>query len=412
VLRPHRAADGALLRLRIPGGAVSARALAIIGGAAVAHADGVVQLTSRANLQLRCVATDERGGVSGALVDEVERAGLLPHPSHDRVRNIVCSPLTGLRGGLADLRPLVHELDERLCATPELARLPGPFLFTLDDGRGDVCSLGGDLGLQATDAGTVRIRVADLVLGESVPVGDAVTVLLELATAFQRFGSGLGDSHPPIWHTRELPAGGRELLPETRFTAPVSATPPATTPPLRYGRLAQDDGRSTVSSLVPLGLLAAPQVRALVAAAEPGSGTLVITPWRGVLVPDLPPDLAGDLAHTLAEAGLENDDASPWRGITACTGAPQCAQGVGQTRPLARSIARFRGARPDPADSGLPVHVVGCGRRCGSPDVEHIEVLSLGDRAEIRSGGDPWTLEPADVPAAVAAVAPVARTFR
>ena len=125
---------------------MSGRALAIIGGAAVAHADGVVQLTSRANLQLRCVATDERGGSLRGAGRRGRARRAAPHPSHDRVRNIVCSPLTGLRGGLADLRPLVHELDERLCATPELARLPGPFLFTLDDGRGDVCSLGGDLG--------------------------------------------------------------------------------------------------------------------------------------------------------------------------------------------------------------------------------------------------------------------------
>ena len=46
---------------------------------------------------------------------------------------------------------MVGELDTALCADPDLAELPGRFLFALDDGRGDVASLAFDLGYRAVD---------------------------------------------------------------------------------------------------------------------------------------------------------------------------------------------------------------------------------------------------------------------
>ena len=146
------------------------RPLDAISAAAATFGDGDVQLTSRANLQLRAVATDPSGAVTAALVDEVVRAGLLPHPSHERVRNIVCSPLSGLSGGLADLRGLTREIDEKLCAAADLAELPGPFLFALDDGRGDLDAVPADLRVRAVDRQSVQILVGDAAIGPVVPL--------------------------------------------------------------------------------------------------------------------------------------------------------------------------------------------------------------------------------------------------
>ena len=53
VLRPHQAVDGAVLRVRIPGGRIGAAKLRALSAASAECADGDVQLTSRANLQLR-----------------------------------------------------------------------------------------------------------------------------------------------------------------------------------------------------------------------------------------------------------------------------------------------------------------------------------------------------------------------
>jgi precorrin-3B synthase len=154
-----------------------------------------------------------------------------------------------------------------------------------------------------------------------------------------------------------------------------------------------------LSALVPLGLLNRRQVTALTRASALGSGQLVVTPWRGVLVPDLPFSEAGIAADWLAAAGLELADDSPWQGVTACTGAPRCAHGLGETRALADRIVR---ERPPGHVNGLPpVHVVGCSRRCGSPSGPHVEVLSWPDRVEISRDGEAMITPVADAPAAV-----------
>ena len=117
---------------------------------------------------------------------------------------------------------------------------------------------------------------------------------------------------------------------------------------------------------MPLATLTAEQIFAVTSAADSsGSGLLVVTPWRGLLVPDLEDDVIG-----LEAAGFTLDPTSPWRGITACAGAPGCAKAAAATRPVATLLARTSGAgSPD-------VHVVACGRRCGSPAGDHIEVLA------------------------------------
>src|SRR5882724_533763 len=99
--------------------------------------DGGPELTSRANIQIRGLAA----GAEVELADRLWRAGLLPSLSHERVRNIIASPL-------GDGQHLVDSIDRALCACPELAALPGRFLITVDDGRGDVSGLGADIGLQ------------------------------------------------------------------------------------------------------------------------------------------------------------------------------------------------------------------------------------------------------------------------
>jgi precorrin-3B synthase len=124
--------------------------------------------------------------------------------------------------------------------------------------------------------------------------------------------------------------------------------------------------------VVPLGRLTSLQVHAVVAAAQLGSGDLVITPWNGLIVTDLPMAVGSTeldrLAATLAAAGLPSTADSGWIGVSACTGAPGCARAAGPTAPVATRIAA-RGAGAD------PVHVVACERRCGAPAVAHREVM-------------------------------------
>ncbi|MFK0252246.1 cobalamin biosynthesis protein CobG [Streptomyces sp. NPDC090445] len=156
-LRLHAADDGYLARVRIPGGMLGEDAALLLADAADRLGDGHIDLTSRGNAQLRGLGASCGGELAGVL----DRAGLLPAPTHERVRNIVASPLTGLDlPALPDVAPWVAELDRLLCADPEAAALSGRFLFALDDGRGDVASLDADVTVVARDAEHALVYVA------------------------------------------------------------------------------------------------------------------------------------------------------------------------------------------------------------------------------------------------------------
>lgn len=375
VLRPHQAEDGALLRIRIPGGRVDAAALKQLSEGARQYADGDVHLTSRANLQLRGVRTNDDGTVVDGLVDALAEAGLLPHPTHDRVRNIMCSPLTGLAGGRSDLRPTLSALDAAICSAPDLAALPGPFLFALDDGRGDIGVARADLAAVAVGDDRVRLWVGG-VRGPDLPLAAAVPALFGFARRFVDLGS-------PAWHVRELPGGGRHLLARAdRSDLPAPELPvpevPVTAVPAPLGMLGQYDGRMVASVLVPLGRLTGPQVQVLADAAASGQGRLIVTPGRGMLVPDL---LSSSAMAGLTGQGLITGDDSGWLGVTACPGL-RCARGAGDTEGPARQIA----ARPAAAGQ-LPVHVVACPRCCGAPAGPHVLASVNRSSVEIRGGG-------------------------
>ena len=95
-LQLHRADDGALARVRLPGGMVTPRQLEALAHAATRFGSPAMELTSRGNIQIRGIDDDEAAaGIAEAVAD----AGLLPSPTHERVRNIVATPLSGRLGG-------------------------------------------------------------------------------------------------------------------------------------------------------------------------------------------------------------------------------------------------------------------------------------------------------------------------
>ncbi len=263
-LRPWLADDGLLVRLRLIGGRVSTTSLEALADVAATYGDGYVHLTSRANLQVRALP-----GSDGALAPEVlaaiEATGLLPTRTHELVRNVMVSPQTGLAGGVSDLRAMAAELDSRLCADADLAVLPGRFLFVLDDGRGDLVDRACDLGLVVLDEHTAQLRVGSHP-GPVVPLAAAAEQLAELAHAFVvRRGAGA----TAAWHVDELADPlVAAVAPDPRFTPPA--------PPLVFGEV--PGGRHQE---VPDARLDAQTVAHLTAL----TSDLVITPWRGVLIP-------------------------------------------------------------------------------------------------------------------------------
>jgi precorrin-3B synthase len=343
-LQVHQAADGALVRVRLPGGMISARQLAVLAQASAGFGAAHLELTGRGNVQLRAI-TDV-----SAVSEAIANARLLPSATHERVRNIVASPLSGRVGGKADVRGWVADLDDAIQSEAALAQLPGRFWFSLDDGRGDVSGLGADVGVRVLGDDCALV-LAGRDSGVRLARDEIVARLIELALRFVEVREN-------AWRVAEL-ADLRRLLPGADLGA---AFPPVTTAPV--GWIAQDDGRVTLGAAVPLGVLPARVAEYLAAIEAP----LVITPWRSVLVCDLDDVVADAALRVLAPLGLVFDENSPWLSVSACTGSPGCAHSAADVRAdAARSLGE---------NSTLHRHFVGCERACGSPPAGEILVAT------------------------------------
>jgi precorrin-3B synthase len=344
-LQVHQAADGPLVRVRLPGGVITAAQLATLSGVSSEFGSGTLELTARGNVQLRGIADVT------AVAEAIASSGLLPSPTHERIRNIVASPLSGRAGGRADVRDWVSELDAAICAEPRLAELGGRFWFSLDDGRADVSGLGADVGVHALDDG-VALLLAGRDTGVRLAAGDVARALVALA---ERFIEVRGKA----WRVSEL-ADIRDLLPGVVLS---DATFPAVTK-APVGWISQDDGRVALGAAVPLGVLPARVAEYLAAIEAP----LVVTPWRSVLVCDLDEAVADSALRVLAPLGLIFDEDSPWLSVSACTGSPGCAHSAADVRADA--------ALSLDADSAVHRHFVGCERACGSPPAGQVLVAT------------------------------------
>lgn len=376
VLRLHEAADGPLARIRVPGGRLAPAQVQALAEAARELADGGIELTSRANAQLRGVRD------AAELERRLRAVGLLPSGTHERIRNIVASPLSGRVGGWSDVHALVPALDAGLQAAPRLAELPGRVLFTLDDGRGDVSGLGADIGVHAVDEDTYAVVLAGRDSGLRVTAEHAVDTVLHAAHDFLEL-------REDQWRLHEIPDGPAALADRLHAAHPHLTTaktvelPPHQEPPI--GWLTQSDDRVALGAGVRLGSLPARTAEFIAAVDRP----VVITPWRGLVITDLDEWAAEQVVRVLAPMGLIFDAASPWLQVTACAGQPGCAKSRTDVR--ADAAAAVEAGRVLPSGPQQPAadelaadevvatgrqHWSGCDRRCGRPRGPATEVTA------------------------------------
>ncbi|MGW5386432.1 precorrin-3B synthase [Nocardia sp. NPDC003963] len=383
VLRLHEAADGPLARVRVPGGTLAPEQLQTFAAAAHDLGDGSIELTSRGNVQLRRVRDAD------ALTERLAAAGLLPSRTHERVRNIIASPLSGRVGDHADIRPLVAALDTGLLGSPGLAELPGRVLFTVDDGRGDVSPLRPDIGLHELGGGRSALLLAGSDSGIRLPTADAAEVLLAAAHGFLELADGQWRLHEVADGAARLAALlGLEPGPE-RLEFPGPADPP-------IGWLPQCDDLVALGAGVRLGSLPARTAEFLAAVERP----ILLTPWRSLIVTDLGEGPAEQVVRVLAPMGLLFDAASPWLRITACAGQPGCAKSHTDVRAdAAFAVEQGRTDGPTARVSDIPIpaaeittggrqHWSGCERRCGRPARGATEVTGTPDGYRVTSPCD------------------------
>lgn len=357
-LQVHQAADGALSRARLPGGAISPAQLQALADASRDLAGGEIELTSRGNVQLRAV-TDP-----AAFAARLAAVGLLPSATHERVRNILATPLSGRVGGFVDVRGWVADVDAGLCADPDLADLPGRVLFTLDDGRGDVTALRGDIGLHAVTPTEIALVLAGADHGVRLRPDDGVTALLGAARVLREIRGSR-------WRLHEIEDGPAAVVQRLGLSATaevIELAAPATTGPI--GWIDQPDGGVTLAAGLRFGVLPARLADFLVAVDRP----ITVTPWRSVLLHDLTEDMAEQVVRVLAPMGLIFDADSPWLQVSACAGQPGCAKSLTDVRADA-----VRAVETEMLPAEGRQHWAGCERRCGRPRGAVTDVVATDD---------------------------------
>lgn len=364
ILKAVPAKDGLLLRIRIPGGLIEPAQLRAISRAASMGADGQVEITSRANIQVRAL-TNRR---MPAVTRELTAVGLLPSPAHDRVRNIMASPLAGLDAEeLFDTTPLVRLLDLRLRAEPVFAELHPKFSMALDGGGRWFSGETDDLALRAFRAGDDtlwHLFVGGVATRLAVPTANAVDCLLEAARFCLRHCSDVG-----------VPARGRVLaevpgslqsLTGVIFHLTLPCAPPQVVAAVAEVPVGIDSARDSAFSeivpSIPLGRLSAMQASEIAAIAARRNVELRLAPWRGIVIGLVPRQALPEVVNVLRSVDLSTDESDGYRGVSACAGIDGCDASLADVRGDAAALARVLAGRE--LKPGWTVHISGCEKQC------------------------------------------------
>jgi len=372
-LRPMLSGDGLLVRIRISCGEVSLALAHAIADWAQLYGNGALDLSARANLQLR--------GVSDATLPELGRrlaeAGLIDaSPEAEAVRNVLVSPFAGLDPAVCDVRPYARAWEQELATDRALWALPGKFGAAFDAGA---LALGvdADLAFTAVAPHTFVVRLGGLAEIGPFPGAEVVGVAKALARAFL----ALRETPTPPKRMRDAVA----VLAQGDMAAPLTLSPltgrgnrqAAARDWLGAHRLGE---AAFVGVALPFGRIEAAQLRALATlAAEAGATGLRLTPWRALLIA-CPSFAAPGLAEAARSLGLILDPADPLIAVAACPGAPACASAQGDTRDAARHLAPL-------IAPGLALHVSGCDKGCAHPGPTALAVVATPDGYKLIRNG-------------------------
>ncbi len=366
LLRVVTARDGGICRIKLaPRGLTAPQAVAI-ADAALRWGNGAIELTNRGNLQLRGIAMGAVAPMAEALI----AAGLGPStPGGDDVRNVMLSPAHGIDPAeRIDFAPLAERLLARLQDDARYHALSPKFSIQLDGGGIGDLEHAQDLFLAAGE-GSLALGVASRIAAPQL------LALLPEALAFDAIVAAidlfLDRATPAMLRYRDLLAAEpvetlraplAERVPGLTVDASVLRAwrrlAPAVARPIGIHAQRQTE-RVFVAAMPPLGRVSPPVLRALAEiAAEQGDGTIRLTPWQGILLPNVG-DGEGALRR-LADLGFATRADQPLAALAACAGSQGCDRGKADTKRdglrLVDALAK-RGLAPD-------LHLTGCAKSC------------------------------------------------
>lgn len=349
IARPMASGDGLIVRVRPRCGALPLETARALADLAERLGNGHIDLTRRANLQIRGLADERLPELQAALTT----LGLVdPDAAIEAVRNVMVAPLAGFDSAqLFDVRPIAAAIDDALTSDTRLHALPDKFGMLVDGGgllsiageRADIC-------LAAVGQG--------IMLGLDRPDGTRWLGMVPPARAAE---AAVAAAHAFLDTTRR---GRMRGLSEAAFAKVCATVAPllsaADRQPVagcrRLGLL-----KGAVGIAVPFGRLEAGQLRRVVAlAAGAGAADLRLSPWRTLYIGVKEAAAGVALLEEARDIGLIIEDDDPVLQVEACPGAPDCRSSSVDARGDARRLAVLAAARGWRGS----LHVSGCTKGC------------------------------------------------
>lgn len=411
-----------MLRCRIPAGELTSAQLRGLAAIADEFGDGRATITTRANLQIRQIASRH---IVQVLI-RLQGLGLTSKGAGvDNVRNITASPTAGIDPQeLIDPRPYAHALHHYILNHRDLYDLPRKFNVAFDGG-GTIDTLAdtNDLGFQAVRVTEEQLRQRPPPEGVRLEPGVYFRVLLCGITGHKQLAQDAGILVAPqetvavaaamirvfIDHgdrtnrqrarlkylvdrwglDRFLEQTQKRLaFPLVRYPRENCQGPP---PPVRQAHLGvfrqKQPGLNYVGVLVPVGMLTSRQMRRLADLAEHyGSGEIRLTPWQNLLLINIPDAYVESVKRAVVRAGLHHDPAHLWGGLVACTGNTGCKYSATNTKAHALQLGRHLAGR-FALDQPVNIHFTGCPHSCaqhyiGDIGLQGVRVMVQGESKE------------------------------
>jgi sulfite reductase (ferredoxin) len=400
-----------MLRIRIPGGALTAGQLEAIGRLAKVHGRNLADVTDRQNIQLHWVVIED----VPTILDELDRIGLSSlQACGDTVRNVLGCPVAGVDAGeWFDATGDLLAVEARMARTKEFSNLPRKYKMSVSACRhrcaqpevNDLALVGhvhpdGREGFDLLVGGGLSSspRFADR-LGAFIPRAEAPEVVAAVTSAYRDHGNRDKRTRARIkfllaaWGPQKF----REVVERDYLGRKLEDGPAAPPSPDAHrdhvGVHRQQDGANFIGTAPLVGRTDGDTLLAVAELArELGGARVRLTTQQKLVLLDVPDERVEEVVALLDALDLPSSPSEFHRGAMACTGLTFCKLALVPTKEPAVALVReLEEAFPD-FDAKVRVNVNGCPNSCARYQLSDIG-LAGGESAgegnyQLHLGGD------------------------
>lgn len=390
-----------MCRMRLPGGVLRSDQLVGLAKLADDCAGGHVDITTRANLQIREIPANQAMNLLIGLRD----LGIVTlGAGADNIRNVTCSPLSGLDSTeLIETLDLAKELHYHILHRKDLYGLPRKFNIAFD-GSGRISSLAetNDVSWHAVEVGQKAGVPAgiyfQLGLGGITGHGDfarptnvlvapseCVAVSEAILRVFIQHGDRSDRKKARLKYV--LDAWGFEKFlaeVESELGRPLQRVPAEqvhrTDRVDRWAHVGVHAQKQPklyyVGVTVPAARLTSAQLRGLAEIAHRyANGQIRLTVWQNLLIPNVHEKDVEAVKAAVSSLGLEWDASSFHAGLVACTGNAGCKFAASDTKRHSLILADFLQGRFN-LDQPINIHLTGCHHSCAQHAIGDIGLIA------------------------------------